>query len=257
MTFNSDPLDRLAPALTWVADWDDVLQRADEAQARSPRFRRRMFTRRRLIVAFAVLVAVLVPLVALGAANDWWFFRFGAAPTPLSAPVVVKKGEWGGHPWQLVAYPSSTDGLCFGITPAGSEAEGQGAALSCAPFAGIARTEATKPTPDMTITFLSGSASAQLPAHIVGPVIEAAQEVEIRFGNGEILRAPTFAAPESLGPVRFYAVQLPTGVAPTPLGPGHIEMVQSIAGLDTDGNVVACLVPQTAVDGVSPLSDCR
>jgi len=29
------------------------------------------------------------------------------------------------------------------------------------------------------------------------------------------------------------------------------------AGLDADGNVVACLVPATAIDGLSPLSACN
>ena len=31
--------------------------------------------RRRLILAFAVLAAVSVPLAAFGAANDWWFLN--------------------------------------------------------------------------------------------------------------------------------------------------------------------------------------
>jgi hypothetical protein len=250
MTFNDDPLDRLAPALTWVSDWDDVLQRGGESH------RPRVLTRRRLIVAFAVLLAVLVPLAALGAANDWWFLSGSGMPRAVSAPVVVKEGDWSGHPWQLVSYRSSTDGICWAIDPTGS-VKGEGAAMACAPFVGIARTQVTEPSPGMTITYLSGSASDQLPAYIAGPVIEAAQQVEIHFGNGDVLRLPTFAAPESLGPVRFYATELPTGVAPTRPGPGQTQAVQKLAGLDANGNVVACLVPQTAVSGVSPLSDCR
>ena len=31
---------------------------------------------------------------------------------PTSAPQVVKEGEWDGQPWQLIAYPSATHGLC-------------------------------------------------------------------------------------------------------------------------------------------------
>jgi hypothetical protein len=39
---------------------------------------------------------------------------------------------------------------------------------------------------------------------------------------------------------------------PQPLLP-----INTLAGLDRDGNVVACLAPRTAVDGFSPLSDCQ
>jgi hypothetical protein len=175
--------------------------------------------------------------------------RFGAAPAPARAPVVVREGEWDGHPWQLIAYPSTTDGLCFAVTPASSTADGQGAAMSCAPIAGIAHTSSTKPSPDMTITYLSGSASDRLQAYIAGPVIASAYEVEVQLENGELLRVPTFAAPESVGDVRFYAAPLPSGV--------KAAQPERLTGLDESGDVVACLVPQTAVDGVSPLSDCR
>jgi hypothetical protein len=207
------------------------------------------------VLAFVVLAAVLVPLAALGAANDWWFLRFGAGPPPTKAPAVVKEGEWSGHPWRLVAYPSTTDGLCISITPKGSGVEGRGGALSCGPFAGVSRTPDTKASPDMTITFLSGGASPELPAYIAGPVIDEAATVEIRFGNGEVLRVPTFAGPESLGHVRFYATQLPAGVQDTPRT--FLTFLKSVAGLDANGEVVACLAPQTAKAGISDLADCR
>ncbi len=35
------------------------------------------------------------------------------------------------------------------------------------------------------------------------------------------------------------------------------DFVARVAGVDSDGNVVACLTPRTHVDGVSPLSDCQ
>lgn len=254
MTFDDEVLNRLVPALPWEPDWANVLGRAGERERRWPR---QLRAKRRLILILAALMAVLIPLIALGAANEWWFFKFGQAPTPTSAPLVVKEGSWDGHPWELVAFPSTTDGLCFSMTPAGSKAGGEGAAISCGPFAGIARTNETKATPDMTITFMSSGASDRLPAFIAGPVVDNASQVEIRFGNGQVLRVPTFAAPTSLGPVRFYATPLPAGVAPTRPGPGHVEFLKSVAGLDNDGNVIACLAPATAVDGISSLSACK
>lgn len=254
MTPNTDPLDRLAPLAPWEPDWPDVLDRADQRALRRTRLED-LLTRRRVVVALAVLVAVLVPLAALGAANEWWFLRFGGAPTPVSAPVVVKEGVWSGHPWRLIAYPSSTDGLCFSITPKNAKAEGAGGAMNCAPIAGVPRTTETKATPDMTITYLSGSGDPHLPAYIAGPVIETASTVKIRFATGEILRLPTFSAPASVGHVRFYATQLPADIpASTPGAPQ--TYIDTLAGLDNDGNVVACLDPSTAVNGVSPLADC-
>jgi hypothetical protein len=249
MVFGDEVLDRLAPAHGWVADWSDVLERAGVRHSAG------LVTKRRVLLALVVLAAVLVPLAAIGAENDWWFLRFGGTPAPTSAPVIVKEGEWGGHPWQLIAYPSTTDGLCVSITPKDARVDGTGGAMGCGPFAGISRTPETKSSPDMTITFLSGGASADLPAYIVGPVIAKATTVEIRFGNGEVLRVPTFAGPESLGHVRFYAMQLPAGVKDTP--GTFLTSLKSVAGLDADGEVVACLAPLTAKDGISDLADCR
>lgn len=64
-------LDRLDTfALPWRPDWTDVLERAGELDQR----RRQPWARRRLILALAFLAAVLIPLIALGAANEWWLF---------------------------------------------------------------------------------------------------------------------------------------------------------------------------------------
>jgi hypothetical protein len=249
MTFGDDVLDRLAPAHGWVADWSDVLERAGARRSA------RLVTKRRVVLALVLLAAVLVPLAALGGKNDWWFLSLGAGPEPTHAPVVVKDGEWDGHPWQLIAYPSTTDGLCISVTPAGSAKDGMGGALSCGPFAGGSRTPDTKASPDMTITFLSGGGSSALPAYIAGPVIDQATTVEIRFGSGEVLRVPTFAGPESLGRVRFYATQLPAGSDDT--SRRLDTFLKSVAGLDAKGEVVACLVPRTAKNGISDPADCR
>ena len=97
----------------------------------------------------------------------------------------------------------------------------------------------------MTITYLSGSATSELPAYIAGPVVDTASQVVIRRKDDTILRVPTFPGPSSLEHVRFYATQLTADV--------QADELESVAGLDSEGNIVACLVPATAVDGVSPL----
>jgi hypothetical protein len=228
-----------------------------------------LLPKRRLMVALALVAAALVPLAALGVANDWWFLQ-SHGHKPVSAPDVVKEGEWSGHPWQLIAYPSGRVGLCVSVAPAGSTAGGReripfspppGGATSCAPFVGVPTAE-TKGSSKMTITALSGAASDELPAYIVGPVIDKASTVEIKFGTGEVLRLPTFRGAASLGRVRFYAAQLPATI-PMPVPGQRIEDqrsfidIDTLAGLDSDGNVVACLAPRTAVNGISPVSDCE
>jgi hypothetical protein len=249
VTDSNDILDRLAPTNGWVSDWPDVLERAEVSHPV------RLVTKRRLVIVLALLVAVLAPLAAVGAANDWWFFQNGGGPAPTSAPFVVKTGEWGGHAWQFVAYPSTTDGLCYGITPTSHSANGEGGALACSPFAGIPRTGLTKLSPDMTISDLSSSGTPELPAYIAGPVIDSATSVEIRLTNGQTLHTKTFGAPSPLTRVRFWAIPLPDGVAVT--AHPFPSPVSWLAGLNADGTIVACLAPQTAKDGISPISDCH
>jgi hypothetical protein len=258
-----------SPSLAWPQQTADSQRHEHEEPATPPasgiRLSRRVWPnglrpRRAFALAGVVVAVVLVPLVALGAANDWWFLKYGG-PTPTKAPVVVKEGVWGSHSWQLVAYPSTTDGLCMAVAPKSAATPGKGA-MACAPFAGIARTKSTKASPDMTITFLmSGSASNGLPAYVAGPVIDKAATVELRFSNGTILRTPTFTGRGSLQHIRFYATRLPAGVQktlrpPTPLKKPSFPL-KWVAGLDTRGTVVACLAPLNAKDGISPLSACR
>jgi hypothetical protein len=246
-------LEELVSNAAWTPDWQGVLVRAGVAPTR------RLLTRRRVIVALAAAAAVLIPLTALADANDWWFFRTPGSPTPTSAPVVVKTGAWDGHPWQLVAYPSETDGLCVSMIPGAGTESSYGAAMGCATLKGVPRTTQTKPaTHDMTITYLSGSATSVLPAYVVGPVVEEATTVAIRLSNGTTIRTPTFAGPSPLEHVRFYAVQLPDSQlrSPTTNPPLHAMPMEWIAGLDQEGNVIACLAPATATNGISPLAAC-
>ena len=217
-----------------------------------------LVTKRRLVVAFAALAAVLVPLVALGASDDWWFSRSCGAPDPTAPPEVVTEGEWDGHPWQLVAHRSATDGLCVSITPKGSEREGEGGAMGCAPFAGVARTSTSKGNPpdELPITYLAGLGGESLPAYIVGAVIEEASVVEVRFPGRDVLRVATVPGPESLEHVRFYAVRWPARINLTASPP--VPLPISVTGLNASGEVVACLAPKALAEhGTSTPSDCR
>ncbi len=239
-------LEQLAPAAGWSSDWQEVLGRAGVTAV--PRRR----APRRLVLAFAIVAAILVPLAAVAASRGWWFFAGGVAPQPTHAPVVVKSGDWDGHAWQLIAYPSTTDGLCFSVVPTASIETGTGSAMDCNAFVGVPRTAATKATPDMPITYLSSSGTAGLPAYIAGPVIESATSIEIRLSDGTNLTTPTFNAPAPLEDVRFYATQLPSSTGRTLSSP-----ISWIAGVATDGTIVACLAPATAHGGISPLDACR
>jgi hypothetical protein len=96
------------------------------------------------------------PLVGHGA--DWWFFRSGSAPVPVTDVSVVKTKTltWDGKSWQLTAYGSLNHGICFSMTPT----RGVGAAMACAQIEGGPRTSQSKPYAAPGITFLSGGASA-------------------------------------------------------------------------------------------------
>lgn len=198
----------MSSSISWEPDWDDVVRRAN-----GPRRRVRAF-----VIGVALLAAILIPLGALAAANDWWFLRSADAPRPVGEPVVIKAGEWDGHAWQLAGYRSTKGDLCLSLTPSGSDS---GAAMGCAP--------------DVPITFLSGAASESLPAYIAGPVVASAVRVEITLATGEVLRVPTFRGPVPLDHVRFYLTRAPDGSAP-----------RVLAGYDRDGTLVACLSPQAA-----------
>jgi hypothetical protein len=248
-------LDRLAPMHDWEPDWSDVLERA---RKRDERRLTRIPKRGKLALVLAAVVVVLVPLAALAATNDWWLFEFGGAPQAGGTAVIVREDVWSGHAWQLVAYPSTTDGLCFAMASLTSQGAAEGKVLSCAPFVGIPRTADSKHSPDMTITYFVSQADSSLPAYIVGPVIGTASSVEVRFRDGTSLRTPTFAAPPSLGGIRFYATPLPDNVFPPPgEQPPFFGFVRSVAGLDGEGRVVACLAPEIANDGISPLKACE
>jgi len=231
----ADALDRLAPPQRFGHDWNDVLERAgvEAAESGRPRWRKRTW-----LLAAAIIAAVLIPVAAatVAATQNWWFFG-GPGPQPLTEPIVVKTGSWDGKRWQLVAYRASdtrgnNDIVCFTVMPyASAPSESTGAALACGGFLAL------PPSPGAPFGINYGSAqSAELPHWGAGPVVDTATEVAIYFGNGEVLRVPTFAAPESLGHVRFYATAIPEGIQSA--GQSPVKVV----GLDSTNGVVACAV---------------
>ncbi|MGH2988993.1 MAG: hypothetical protein ACRDMY_03855 [Gaiellaceae bacterium] len=242
-------------------DWERVLKDASAAAgsrvagAEIPirRGHRQRSLRRLVIIAAVGAAAISIPFVAVAASQNWWFFRFGESPTPLTDVMIVKTGTWDGIGWQLIAYRSSTDGICFGLTPESAGSAGEGAGLACDQIEGVPRTPQSKPDVPHGISYLSGS-SEGLPRYIVGPVLDTAAEVAIHLDDGVVLRTPTFAAPDELGSaIRFYATQLPKSfreVEP-PRSP-----IEKLVGLSADGRIVACLVDPMPEEGV-PLSACR
>ena len=246
MTFLSlsDALERLAPPQHFADDWDDVLGRVGEPASQSadrPRAQRRQ----RWLVAAAVAAAIVVPVAAatVAARSDWWFFA-SHVPAAATPPVVVKSGTWDGKRWELVAYRTASDGICFSMTPSASATSaGVGAAMNCGGFAPATPSGSPEGGPH-GITYLSGS-SPELPTYVVGPVIDTADEVVIYFANGDVLRTPAFDAPASLGAVRFYAARVPESVVRPPIGHGETSL-QKLLGLNKDGQVVACLTLSAA-----------
>lgn len=257
-------LDELVPEFAdeqgdWPAVVRDVrVQQAGEREshrsaALGSSWVRRRARRHRIVVLAIVVAAIAVPLAALAASEKWWFFRFGGAPTPITEVEVVKTGTWSGHDWQLLAYLSSTDGICFGITPSGSADDGEGAGMGCAAIEGVPRTAESKPYTPHAITFMSGS-SERFPTYAVGPVIDTATEVAVHLADGTVVRTSTFDAPDKLGAIRFYATLLPDPPRTTEQPPR--TQIRKLVGFDRNGEIVACLTDPMPEEGVT-LEACR
>ena len=253
-------LDDLAPAQGEVPAWEDVLDLAGiEAAQRT----QRPVWKRSWIIVVGTLIAVLVPLAAIGSEQDWRFFQFGGQSRlkPVTDVVVVKTGSWSGTAWELIAFRSDTEGLCFGLQPThlGTPVNGAGGALSCGRIAGVPAGSDSKQS-SMTITFLSGVLGGgngdSFTAFAAGPVSDEAVQVDIYLQDGRVVPTPTFDAPEALGSsIRFYATQLPSSaLRPNPAQGSGLPPLKKVVGLDGDGGIVACL---TVPGGVTDLSACE
>ena len=187
------------------------------------------------MLAAAIVAAIVVPVAAatIAATNDWWFFRDYHGSPPPTEPVVVTIGTWDGKRWQLVAFRTSDDRYadprmkeyCVGVMPYASPPSATtGGALGCGGFLASGRRGINYAT----------SQSSDLPHWGAGPVVDSAAKVALYFRNGDVLRVPTYTAPESFGPVRFYAASLPKATDPA------AERPVKVVGIDKDGVVVAC-----------------
>lgn len=236
--FVEDVLDRLASREQFAHDWGDVLERAGvhEVGAVGPAWRRRKW----LLLA-AVVAAVVVPVAAATVAvTNWsgWFSPHDQLQLrPVTEPVVVQTGSWNGTRWQLVAYReadnnNNIDGYCYSVMPYGSPPTARPAGGSmCGGF--IARPP-DAPAGPAGITYASAE-SPGLPYWAAGPVVDTAVVVALRFRDGDVLRLPTYAAPESFGHIRFYATPIPE--VPQSSGQSPVKIV----GIDKDDGVVACM----------------
>jgi hypothetical protein len=253
-------LDELVPTFADErSDWEGILRDAGLGEHASvaigvPEHERTRWTPPHRLLVIAVLVAVIaIPLVAVAAAHEWWFFRFGQDFPPVTSVKVVKTGVWDGTEWEFLAYLSSTDGVCYGISPiATARTTGQGGALACDQIEGVPRTETSKAYTPHTITYMAGF-SDEVPTHIVGAVVKSADEVAVYLSHGRVVRTVTFTAPGGLGAIRFFATRLP-GFPIRSDQPPRIP-IRKLVGLDGAGNIVACLVVPMPPEGV-PLSAC-
>jgi len=206
--------------------WEDVLRRARVGASSSllPRIagvagslpeRVRLSgrpTRLRVSLGLAIGIATLaIPIVAVGATRGWWFST-GRAPEPVGATVIVTSGTWNNIPWTLTAYRSKKDGVCYSLTPRGSEnTTGAAAAMACTNVVGLPQAPSA-PAPT-AIGFLNGHPGNGLPDYVAGPVSSDTADVEIKLDSGQVIQTPTVAPPSDFGaPIRFYVTALPCGV---------------------------------------------
>lgn len=238
-----DVLDRLAPREQFAHDWGDVLDRAGVHEVGAVRSAWR--TRKWLVLA-AVVAAIAVPMAAATVAvTNWsgWLSSSHDQFRPASEPIVVQTGSWDGTRWQLVAYreldTSDFHVYCFSVMPYGSSLTARPDAVGCGGL--FDRDAPTRHDGSRRAGILYGATkSPGLPYWAASPVVDTAVEVALHFRDGDVLRVPTYAAPESLGHVRFYATPIPD--VPQSSGQSPVKVV----GLDEDGAVVACLAVDPA-----------
>ena|ERR1035437_1918221 len=202
-------------------DWELIL-----AESRSlPTRRTPRRNRRKLVLLVAlVLIAVLVPLSALGMANNWWFFSVHGNPLGSTGNVItVASGRSEGAPWSLVAFMEEGR-LCYSITPyppGGSESETWEASANCS---SVRAHEGGTWRPLVGFTSGATTTSSGKTAMVIGgPTDSSVAEVDVLEFNGKKVTTQTISAPSELGVrARFFVMALPPS---TDLGLSAKEVV--------------------------------
>ena len=202
-------LDQAIPPLLEPEEWESIM-----AEARSrPERRRRLVpnSRRKLVIILAVvLLCVLVPLSALGVSQGWWFESEPDAPStyrPAGPVVTITSGRVGRVPWSLVAFVSTDNKLCYGVTPyppsghppAGTSGGLTGASgFSCEDMKG----------PQSVAEYGEGGIGST--TIVTGTARENVARVDVVEPGGEVFSTDAIRAPEELGTrARFFVVVLP------------------------------------------------
>jgi hypothetical protein len=199
-------------------DWELIL-----TESRNPPARRLPGRNRRKLVLLValVLLAVLIPLSALGVANDWWFISVGGNPFGSNGKVTtVTSGRSEGGAWALVAFMTNEGGLCFSITPLpptgspGSDSTAAEAESSSGGIAGCSGIRAHEGgTWQPMVSFATGyttTSSGKTTTIVGGPTDSSVAEVDVVEFNGKIVTTRTIPAPSELGVrARFFVVVLP------------------------------------------------
>jgi hypothetical protein len=296
MTDLTETLDCLAPTDGWEDDWTDVLRRAGEDALLSVTSRRSRLGRKRMALLAFVAVAVIAPLTALSAINNWW--SSASLPPPVQKPIVVTRGSWSGQRWTLIAYPSHPSangyGLCWGITfsrnpglaavpPEGSISAGVmalpgvDAGVSCGAIVGIQHWQhlrGTIPTvqtneSQFLLSPLAPDAKGH-PAWIAGIVVPSATHVILRWparrarpprllaSPPEVVRVATFPASVADYRVRLFAALLPKPITRRTRTASAWTPPSTVTGTDRHGRIVACSANLGGLSGeVSQLSACK
>jgi len=258
-----ETLDILAPAQEDVPVWEDVLARAG---IENPVPLRRPFWKRSWVIAIALMVAILVPLAAIGSEQGWLWLMDGKLPPgeahPISNVVKLQSGYWKGEHWRTAAYRA----FPHLYRPDGPTTESVCLIVEFAPFSpGVAQCAALPNThyPPKTsgadwplspsIELVGGNPwaverdySENGPGYLIGMTTSNVSTVEVHLKDGRVMDTSTFSAPEALGvPVNFFVRPLPTW--------GLSFHMTKLVGLDAEGKVVACLAwrPESIV-GTTP-----
>jgi hypothetical protein len=226
-------LDDLLPPGDNRPDWGAVLRDAQKGWGHITS--RRPPRRRLAILGVGAAIALLIPLTALAAVEQWWFFSGPiGAPTPVGDVVVVQSGVSNGTPWALTAYRTSSDDLCVGFAPNASASgptstpttNSTSTVLSCGASLNGLPASAGQPGGAHEVSFVESASTAS--EMLGGPAAANVARVEIVLTAGSPLLVDTFPAPAALDtPLRFFVADLVSS-----------GTVQAIRALDSSGRVL-------------------